>query len=114
MLHDERTTVVRHTINVVRALYEICIRETIVRLYHECLATIVRLSYYSRATVVRLFLLKWFMLISINNMFIARQSHNSHKTVIRQKNRRAKKLHIQCSSHHKQRRYDPQNIVRLS
>ena len=65
------------------------IRETIVQLYYECLATVVRLLYDSPATIV---LLKWFMLgpttmcVSRNSRTtVVRHSHDSHKTVIRQK-----------------------------
>ena len=65
------------------------IRETIVRLYHECIATVVRLSYDS-STVV--FFLKWFMLIPTtmclshdSRTIVVRHSDDSHKTVTRQK-----------------------------
>ena len=68
------------------------IREIIVRLYYECLVTVVRLSYDSPATIV---LLKWFMLVPTTMSL----SHNSRTTVMRQKNRRAKKVHVQFSSH---------------
>ncbi|VDH93775.1 Hypothetical predicted protein [Mytilus galloprovincialis] len=56
-----------------------------------------------------------------DNVFIARQLHDCGKTFSRQpqdsdriKNRRAKKVHIQFSSHDTRQRHDAQNIVRLS
>ena len=65
------------------------ILETIVRLYHECLAIVVRLSYDSPATIV---LSKWFMLVPTmmclshnSRTTVVRHSHDNHNTVIRQK-----------------------------
>ena len=60
------------------------IRETIVRLYYECLTTVVGLLYDSRATVVRFFFIKMVYVCTHNNVFIARQSHDSGKTLSRQ------------------------------
>ncbi|VDI65666.1 Hypothetical predicted protein [Mytilus galloprovincialis] len=58
---------------------------------------------------------------TIDNVFIARQSHDCGKTLSRQpldsdttKNRRAKKVHVQFSSHHTRQRHYAQNIVQLS
>ncbi|VDI43830.1 Hypothetical predicted protein [Mytilus galloprovincialis] len=97
------------------------IRETIVRLYHECLATVVGLSYDSRTTVVRFFFIKMVYVGTHDNVFIARQSHDCDKTLSRQppdsdttKNRRAKKVHVLFSSHNTRQRHDSQNIMRLS
>ena len=89
------------------------IREKIVRLYHECLATVVGLSYDSRTTVVRLFLLKWVYVGSHDNVFIARQSLDCNKTLSPQppdsdttKYHRAKKVHVQFSSHDTRQHHD--------
>ena len=60
------------------------IRETIVRLYHECLATVVGLSYDRRTTVVRLFFIKMVYDGTHDNVFIARQSRDCGKTLSRQ------------------------------
>ena len=89
--------------------------------YHECLATVVRLSSHRRATVVRLIFIKMVYVGTHDNVFIARQSHDCGKTLSRQpqdsdtiKNRRAKKVHVQFSSHDTRQRHDAKNIVRLS
>ena len=96
---DELTIVVRQTIKLCENHTKFGVRETIVRLYHECLAVVLKLSYDSLATIVWF---KWLMLIPStmrlsydSHMTVVRHFHDSHKT----KNRRAKKVHVQFSSH---------------
>ena len=91
-------------------------RDTNVRLYHECLATVVGLAYDSRATVVRFFI-KMVYVGTHDNVFIARQFHDCGMTFSRQpqdsdmtKNCEQKR----CMSHDTRRHHDAQTIVHLS
>ena len=93
------------------------IRDTIVRLYHECLVTVLRLSYDRRLTVVRLFLIKMVYVGTHDNVFIARQSHDCGKTLSRQpqdsdtkKNRGAKR----CMSNFYPTKHDSATMLKIS
>ncbi|VDI50103.1 Hypothetical predicted protein, partial [Mytilus galloprovincialis] len=89
-------------------------RVTVSRMSCESREIFLRPSCDSRTIIV---FIKMVYVGTHDNVFIAQQSHdcvrhsyNSHKTVTR----RAKKVHVQFSSHDIRQHHDAQNIVRLS
>ena len=118
-----RTYYCRTTDNVVRASYEIWYswdnRATVSRVSCDSREIVLRPSCESRTIIF--FFIKMVYVGTHDNVIIARQSYDYGKTLSGQpqdsdttKNRRAKKVHVQFSSHATRQRYDAQYIVCLS